>query len=119
MKISLPKILLHAEGLAVLIVACTCFGRAGFSWTWFAITILLPDAFLLGYLAGARTGALVYNFGHTYLAPLVLASILYPLAGTQTLWVPLVWMAHIGLDRALGFGLKYPTTFKDSHLARV
>jgi hypothetical protein len=26
---------------------------------------------------------------------------------------------HIGMDRALGFGLKYETDFKDTHLGRV
>jgi hypothetical protein len=33
--------------------------------------------------------------------------------------VALIWFAHIGMDRTVGYGLKYPTSFKDTHLQRV
>ena len=31
----------------------------------------------------------------------------------------LIWFAHIGFDRMMGFGLKYPTRFGDTHLGRI
>ena len=31
----------------------------------------------------------------------------------------LIWLGHIGMDHALGYGLKYPTAFGDTHLQRV
>jgi hypothetical protein len=33
--------------------------------------------------------------------------------------VALIWFAHISMDRTVGYGLKYPTSFKDTHLERV
>jgi hypothetical protein len=119
MKPSFPKLLLHAEGLAVLAIACALYARGGFSWGVFAATLLAPDLFMLGYLSSPRVGAFVYNLGHTYLVPLGAAAAFY-FAGLTTLyWIPIVWIAHIGLDRFVGYGLRYPTGFKDTHLARA
>lgn len=91
----------------------------GYSWTWFAATLLLPDIVLPGYLAGHRFGAIVYNLVHTYLSPLMLSTILYLSQNRGLYWIPLIWIAHIGMDRMIGYGLRYPTSFKDTHLARA
>jgi len=119
MKFSLPRVLLHGEGLAVLVLACGLYGHGGYSWGRFAATLLLPDVVMLGYLAGHRVGAVVYNFGHTYLSPLVLAAVFFLSQNQGLYWIPLVWIAHIGMDRTVGYGLRYPTGFKDTHLARA
>ena len=64
-------------------------------------------------------GAAVYNAAHTTLGPIALASV-GVLADTDwCVQLALIWLAHIGLDRLLGYGLKYPTAFKDTHLNRV
>ena len=110
---------LRAEGLAIGISAIVAFAQTGASWLLFGLLILSPDLAMLGYLVGKRAGAICYNVAHSYLGPVLLfgAALIWavPLA-TQ---VALIWTAHIGLDRALGYGLKYPTAFRDTHLARV
>lgn len=108
--------LLRAEGLAVFAAALAAYAALGASWWLFAALILVPDLSMLGYLAGPRAGAFVYNAAHTYVAPALLGALAYgvsaPLAGA----IALIWTAHIGLDRALGYGLKYTTGFGHTHL---
>jgi hypothetical protein len=74
---------------------------------------------LLGYLAGPRAGAFAYNAMHTYMLPLTLSFIGFGLALPLTLSISMIWMAHIGIDRALGFGLKYDAGFGFTHLGRI
>ena len=106
-----------AEGLALLAGAVWAYGLAGQSWWLFAALLLAPDLLMLGYLRDARWGAAVYNAGHTTLAPLALL-----VAGwTASMPLPwalgLIWAAHVGMDRAMGYGLKYARGFKASHLS--
>ena len=117
---------LRAEGLAVLAAAATLYAATGRGWAFFALLFLAPDASFLAYLAGARVGAAVYNALHSYVGPLALALLAQAprghaphadVAGAPALLpVALVWAAHIGLDRLLGYGLKYPGGFGDTHL---
>jgi hypothetical protein len=85
----------------------------------FALLLLAPDLSMLGYVAGPRVGAVVYNVFHAYPLPAVLG--IFGLLGGSplVLAVALIWLAHIGMDRLLGYGLKYPTEFKDTHLGRL
>jgi hypothetical protein len=88
-------------------------------WLMFVVLFLTPDLFMLGYFAGPRVGAVAYNLAHAYISPLVLgaAGVLadVPLA----VLLALIWTAHIGFDRALGYGLKYATAFGETHLGRL
>lgn len=107
---------LRAEGLAVFIAAV-----AGFLWLdgslWlFLLLILAPDLSMIGYLAGPRWGARSYNVVHTYVGPLALIGGAIWVGLPLGILVGLVWAAHIGADRALGYGLKEPSGFKDTHL---
>ncbi len=119
MKISGPKLLLHLEGLAALLVACVLYHRFGGRWLWFGVFFLAPDLLMLGYAAGIAVGARIYNLGHTYAVPAALALAGYLLGMPELVLAALIWIAHIGADRLLGYGLKYPTAFKDTHLSRV
>jgi hypothetical protein len=83
----------------------------------FAVLFFAPDVSFAGYLAGPRVGAALYNVAHSYVAPLALATTLLALGAGPNL--VLVWAAHIGFDRALGYGLKYPSGFGDTHLGRI
>lgn len=74
---------------------------------------------MLGYFVSQTVGAAVYNFAHTYTVPLLLLSVLWFTNQAAYSWLALIWLAHIGMDRMLGFGLKYATAFKDTHLSRV
>ena len=114
---TLPAILLRLEGAALLVAAVVLYREHGASWLLFAVLLLAPDLSMLGYLAGPRIGAAIYNVAHSYVGPLVLAAAMLSLGAGVTL--ALVWAAHIGFDRALGYGLKYPTRFQDTHLARI
>lgn len=109
--------LLRLEGLFVLAAAIVAYRAADYSWWLFVTTLLAPDLFMIGYLAGPRIGALLYNAGHTYLVPIGLGVAGYlgalPLVGA----LALIWAVHIGMDRALGFGLKSPSSFSDTHLS--
>jgi Domain of unknown function (DUF4260) len=119
MKILAPKTLLHLEGLAVLVGATWLYRDLGASWRLFALLFLAPDLFMLGYLLGTRVGARVYNIGHTTLIPAALLVIAY-YGGRPALFpFGLIWIAHIGFDRMLGYGLKYEDAFKSTHLGRV
>ena len=119
MKFSAPRLLLQLEGAGVLAGSAFCYHRIGASWSLFALLFLAPDVFMVGYLAGSKVGAVLYNFAHTYLSPLVLllAGLCLPISMLQA--VALIWIAHIGFDRLLGYGLKYSTEFKDTHFGRV
>ncbi len=110
------NLLLRAEGAAMLAAASVAYAQTGAHWGWFAGLFLAPDLMMLGYLHNTRTGAAVYNLGHTCLLPaaLLAASLLF--GWSATVAVALIWVAHIGFDRMLGYGLKYATGFKHSHL---
>ncbi|NVO18016.1 MAG: DUF4260 domain-containing protein [Rhodoplanes sp.] len=114
-----PRLLLRLEGAAAFAGALVAYQWLGGSWLWFAGLFLVPDLSMLGYLAGPRPGAIAYNVVHTYLGPALLALAGLLLGSTTALQVAAIWAAHIGLDRALGYGLKYRTAFADTHLGRL
>jgi Domain of unknown function (DUF4260) len=115
----LPAHLLRLEGLAVAAAAIALYFDQGYGWLALVLLALAPDLSALGYLAGNRVGALTYDLAHTYAGPIVLA-LAGVLTGTDTaIQLALIWFLHIGVDRLIGYGLKYPTGFKDTHLQRV
>jgi Domain of unknown function (DUF4260) len=117
--IFLPAAMLRAEGAVMLAGSVLLYWANGGSWWLFALLLLAPDASVVGYLAGPRVGAAIYNAFHSYPLPAAVG-IFGLLAGAPlAVAVALVWFAHIGMDRLVGYGLKYPTDFKDTHLQRV
>lgn len=114
-----PKLLLHLEGLTLFVAAVGAYLALGEPLWLFALAILAPDLGMAGYLAGPRVGSWTYNAVHTYPLPAVLLGA--GLAGTRPLAVAvaLVWFAHIGADRAIGYGLKYESGFGDTHMSQV
>ena len=115
----LPRSLLHAEGLAVLLGALCLYFDAGYGWLLLVALVLAPDLSMLGYLAGPRLGALSYDIVHTYVGPIALGVSGALWESDIAMQLALIWSAHLGVDRLLGYGLKYPTGFKDTHLQRV
>jgi hypothetical protein len=111
------RALLRLEGLAVLLAAVGLYAAGGHGWLLFLLLFLAPDLSFAGYLAGPRLGAAAYNSAHSYLGPLALGagSLLQP----ELAPFALIWGAHVGFDRALGYGLKYASSFHDTHLGRV
>ena len=113
------RALLRLEGFAAFAGALAFYAHHGFSWAIFALLFLTPDASMLAYLAGPRTGAIIYNVAHIYAAPVTLALMGFAAGVPAVMAGGLIWIAHIGFDRALGYGLKYPTGFGDTHLGRI
>ena len=116
---NLPRLLLRAEGAVVALAAVTLYFYADFPWWLLVVLALAPDVSFVGFAAGPRVGAATYNAAHTYLVPVVLGAVGVVAAADLATQVALVWITHIGVDRAIGYGLKYPTGFKDTHLQRV
>jgi Domain of unknown function (DUF4260) len=114
-----PRVLVRLEGLALALTALILFARSGGGWGGFALLILAPDLGILGYIGGPRLGAITYNLLHTYVLPLALVFYGYFSGALSIQHVALIWLAHISIDRTLGFGLKYGTAFRDSHLGRL
>ncbi|HLV26219.1 MAG TPA: DUF4260 domain-containing protein [Gemmatimonadales bacterium] len=110
---------LRMEGAGVLIVSLLLYNRLGAGWLIFLVLLFVPDFSMLGYLAGKRVGATIYNAAHTYVAPLVLAVAGLLLDAATPVWLATIWTAHIGLDRLLGYGLKLTTGFRDTHLGPI
>lgn len=114
-----PALLLRIEDAALFAATLALYQYLHFSWILFAVLFLAPDLFMLGYLLGTRRGAALYNLGHSLFLPLALFA-----AGILLKWsivtpVTIIWCSHIAFDRMLGYGLKYPTAFKDTHLQHL
>jgi hypothetical protein len=114
-----PGILLLMEGGSVFLLSLFLYRSTGAAWGTFFLLFLWPDLSMLGYVASVRRGFMLYNLAHNYVLPLALAGTSIYLHRTAWLSFSLIWVAHLGWDRALGYGLKYPTFFKDTHLQRV
>jgi Domain of unknown function (DUF4260) len=115
----LATTLLRLEGAAALVAGILLYQQTGADWIVFIVLLLLPDLSILGYARGPAVGAVVYDLVHNW----ALAGALLGLG--FFLNVPIVFgagaalLAHIGGDRLLGYGLKYPTSFQDTHLGRI
>lgn len=111
-----PLIWLRAEGAAVFLLSILWYAHVGAPWWRFLLLLLAPDGAMAGYWMGSRWGAIIYNVAHSYVAPAALAGV--AMAGSHNAWLPyvLIWSAHIGMDRGLGYGLKYPEGFRQTHL---
>jgi Domain of unknown function (DUF4260) len=114
-----PAALLRVEGVALLVLSVLLYRVNGGGWLMFGVLLLAPDLSMLGYLAGPQVGAAIYNTFHTYAMPAAVSALGVIFASPLTVAVALIWFAHIGMDRTVGYGLKYPSSFKDTHLERV
>ena len=111
--------LLRLEGLAIAGAAVAAYAAIGGSWPLLALLLLAPDLAMVGYRFGPTAGAAAYNAAHAYLGPAALGALGLALAAPLAQALALIWLAHIGLDRALGYGLKYATGFGHTHLGRI
>ncbi len=112
-------LMLRLEGLAVAAVSAALYARTGASWWIFVALWIVPDLSMLGYLGGVGWGARVYNAIHSYVTAGTLALSALLLHAPVLLPLALIWVNHIGVDRLLGYGLKYPAGFGWTHLGRM
>lgn len=114
-----PKILLRLEGAAVLCAASAAYAQSGGGWGLFALLFFAPDVSMLGYLLGPKVGSVLYNSAHFYALPLILGGVGVVAAQPALVGPALIWIAHIGFDRLMGYGLKYQTGFAQTHLGAL
>ena len=113
------RILLRLEGVVLFAGMTMLYALWDGSWWVYAILFLAPDASFAAYLAGPKAGAIIYNAAHSYLGPMALMTLGLAMAAPLTLSIAMIWLAHIGMDRALGYGLKYQAGFAFTHLGRL
>ncbi len=120
------KFIIRLEGLFVFLISIFFYTHLGFSWQTFGLLIFVPDISMLFYLFSPKYGSYAYNIAHTYTLPLILVLLSFSLEyfipawqQQQTYALTLIWIAHIGFDRLLGYGLKYPTAFSHTHLGFI
>ena len=113
------RTLLRLEGLTLFAGMTLLYAVWDGSWWVYAILFLAPDLSFAAYLAGPKPGTIIYNAAHSYMAPVSLMVAGFALSSPLVLSIAMIWMAHIGIDRALGYGLKYADGFSFTHLGRI
>jgi hypothetical protein len=113
------RTLLRLEGLTLFLGMTLLYAVWGGAWWVYFLLILVPDLSMAAYLTGPKVGAIVYNAAHSYMVPMSLMVTGFGLESPLTLSIAMIWLAHIGIDRALGYGLKYATGFGLTHLGRI
>ncbi len=101
------------------LVALLLYAGIDGNWWIFVLLLFVPDISMLGYVMNARAGAVIYNIFHSYVLPLLMLLSSWIVMHSLILDLGLIWIAHIGMDRFFGFGLKETTGFKDTHLGRI
>jgi hypothetical protein len=115
-----PRLILRLEGAALLIASVYLYSKTGMSWWLLVVLALAPDLSLGAYIfGGPRIGAIVYNAAHSLIGPLALGLGGFLLPSFDLIAIALIWLAHIGADRMVGYGLKYDEGFAFTHLGRV
>lgn len=108
------------ESAFILFLTIAVYHLQEFSWLLFGLLLFAPDIFMLGYIKNTKTGAHIYNLGHSYIAPAALGLLYLATSNTETLFsLSLIWTTHISLDRTLGYGLKTEQSFKNTHLGEL
>jgi hypothetical protein len=114
-----PRTLLRLEGLAALTAGAGVYIAAGGPWLLLVPLLLLVDVSMAGYLAGPRPGAILYNIAHNQATALAVLGAGAIAGITPLILAGAVLLAHSGMDRLAGYGLKYGTAFRDTHLGRI
>lgn len=113
------RVLLRLEGLCILVVSLLAYAKFGSGWGIFALFFLAPDLAFIGYLAGPRVGAISYNSAHSFIGAAAVLAAGVLLSAPMAITAGIIWVAHIGFDRALGFGLKYSVGSGFTHLGII
>lgn len=107
------------EELGQLALAVLLFSQLDYAWWVFPACLLLPDLSMIGYLANPRIGALLYNIFHHKLLAIACIAIGYWLDEPLASLAGVILLGHSAMDRALGYGLKYSDSFKNTHMGRI
>ena len=114
--IGAPKFILRLEGATLFAASIALFSLQGQSWWLYPLILFVPDIFMLGYVRNTKLGAVIYNIGHSYPAAALLTVLGFSINSSLLIALGAIWFGHIGWDRLFGYGLKYGTGFKHTHL---
>jgi hypothetical protein len=116
----MPSKILKVEGLIICLFALYWYFKLGGGWQMLVLLFFTPDVSMIGYLQNSKIGSYIYNFVHNYILGLALFVIGVMYMQNELIGLySFILIAHVGLDRFCGFGLKYPSHFKDTHLQKV
>lgn len=115
---STPNTQRRVESAAVLAAALFTYSELGFSWLMFAVLFFIPDLAMFFYVVSKRVGGIAYNISHCFFWPIGLGLYAWQTGETTLQAIALIWLAHCAFDRALGWGLKYPTGFCDTDMGK-
>ena len=110
---------LRAEGMAALVGGLWGWLALGAPWPLFVVLLLVPDVSMVGYLKGTHAGAISYNIVHNWATGGLVLGLGAALAAPALVFAGIILIAHVGMYRLFGYGLKYPTSFQDTHLGRI
>ena len=111
--------MLRVEGATLFAGSPIAYSTTDQAWWLVPLTLLLPDLTMIGYLGSTRLGSYLYNLGHSTPVPAAIVAIGWWQDKSLVAALGLVWLAHIGLDRLIGYGLKYDDHFQHTHLGRL
>jgi hypothetical protein len=113
------KTIISIEEVAMFLLAIFGFSLLPFSWWVFPALLLLPDLSMIGYLINTKIGAIVYNLFHHKALAILIYVVGYQFSNSIFQLVGVILFAHASMDRVFGYGLKYFTDFKHTHLGII
>jgi len=113
------RIMLRLEGLVLFAGMTLLYAVWGGAWWIYFVLFLAPDISFVAYFSGPKFGAMIYNAMHSYMIPVTLMTLGFGFEAPLVLSIAMIWLAHIGFDRALGYGMKYSAGFGFTHLGRI
>jgi hypothetical protein len=116
---SFARTWLRLEGAAAFVAGVALYGWLGAPWLLALPLLLVPDVSMVGYLRGPRLGALTYNVVHNWAVGLAVLGLGLATGIGAISVAGAILIAHVGMDRTMGYGLKLPTSFQDTHLGRI
>lgn len=113
------NLVLRVEAVALFLAGVGAYLGLNGHPLWLLPLLLVPDVSMIGYIRGPRLGAMTYNLVHNLAVGLAVLAIGWFTAVAPLALAGAILVAHVGMDRALGYGLKLPTDFRDTHLGRI
>jgi len=112
-------VILRLEAIALFVAGVVAYLQLNGHALWLLPLLLAPDLSMIGYVGGPRAGAITYDLAHNLAAALLLLGVGWFAAVAPLALAGAILVAHVGMDRSLGYGLKLPTDFRDTHLGRI
>lgn len=112
-------LIIRTEGLTAFLASLYFYNYFAGSWLLFIALFFAPDISLFGYLRDNKTGSVIYNSVHNYILAFVVIMSGIVMVNSNLTSIGLILSAHVGMDRFLGFGLKYPAGIKNTHIQKI